>query len=231
MKIRFLGHSSFEIITPKLKILTDPYYFAYSPGKKREVSPVKPTEIYDYILISHEHFDHCDSQLIDEIFSDKTKIITTPEASTTINHPCHTINTGQEYKDDKIRVTAVRADHHQSQNPIGFYFYLPEPIYFAGDTYLYPEMGDIAPPFVAFLPIGGEYTSDAETASDIAALIRPQHIIPMHYNTWDIIKADVNEFVQMAKTKTMATAIHPLKPGELIELTPPNLGNVKSMID
>ena len=231
MKIRFMGHASFEITTKKLKLLTDPHYYSYSEGKKRQIAPVKPQDIYDYILISHEHFDHCDTQLIDEIFSEKTKIITTSEASANISHPCHTLNVGMEYEDERIRVRAIRADHPQSHNPISLYFYIPEPIYFAGDTYLYPEMGDIAPPFIAFIPIGGEYTADAHTASDIAALIRPQHIIPMHYNTWPEINADVDEFVQQIKNKTMATKVHILQPGQSVELESPPTTTVQPMVE
>lgn len=225
MKVRYMGHSSFEIETEKLKILTDPYYYSFSPGKKREVSPVKPEQIYDYILISHEHFDHCDTQLIDEIFSEKTKIITTPEAATKIGHPCHTLNTGMEFVDaddngnERFRVQALKADHPQSENPISFYFFIPEAIYFAGDTHAYLTMGDIDPPFLAFLPIGGEFTSDSEGASEIAALIRPSHIIPMHYDTWDIIKADVDNFTTQVRNKTMAVKVHPLVPGQTVELT------------
>lgn len=219
MKIRYMGHSSFEIETDKLKILTDPYYYAMSPGKTRRISPVKPEQIYDYILISHEHFDHCDTQLIDEIFSDKTKIITTAPASAKINHPCHTLKVGQEYKDAKITVQAKRAEHPQSEYPIALYFFTPEPLYFAGDTVPYVGMGDIDPPHVAFLPIGGKYTADIEGAAEIASLIRPDHVIPMHFNTWDeIAVADLNAFSLEIRARTMATDVHILKPGDLVEI-------------
>ena len=226
-----MGHSSFEITTDKLKILTDPYYYSFSAGKKRELAPVKPEAVYDYITVSHEHFDHCDTQLIDEIFSEQTKIITTPEAASQIGHPCHTLQVGVEYEDENIRVMAVRADHPQSQNPLGLYLYLPETVYFAGDTYLYPQMGDLEPPFLAFIPIGGEYTADPDTASDIAALIRPQHIIPMHYNTWDVIKADPNKFAREVRNKAMAVKLHVLSPGQTIDLSPSAKPSVKPAVD
>jgi len=219
-----MGHASFEIETDKIKILTDPYYYSDKP---RLDNPVKPEQIYDYILISHEHFDHCDSRLIDEIFAEKTKIITTPQAAATLNHPCHTLNAGMEFEDKTengqviLQVEATKADHPQSENPIGFYLHIPEPIYFAGDTYNYLNMGDIYPPFLAFLPIGGNFTAGVEQASEIAALIRPQHVIPMHYNTWDNIPADLKKFEYEVHAKAMAVKIHPLKPGEGVELSAP----------
>ncbi|MFH1786969.1 MAG: MBL fold metallo-hydrolase [archaeon] len=225
MKIRYLGHSSFEIILPKpkgedIRILTDPFYYGRFPGNPRKYDPIKAEDVYDYILITHEHFDHCDSQLIDEIYSDRTKIITTPDAAAKIHHPCITMLENQEYADENISLRAVHAEHGSSAKPIGFMIESPEKIYFAGDTRLYQNIGEIRAPFLAFLPIGGSFTMTVEEASSAASLIRPAHLIPMHYNTWGVIEADTEELKARLKEKTVATKLHVLKPGQEIELTP-----------
>ena len=226
MKIRYLGHASFELrftaaSKQEISILTDPFYYARTPGLKRKYDPIKADDVYDYILVSHEHNDHCDVQLIEELFSEHTKIITTPEAAAKIhNHPSITLNEGQEYSDENIHITAVHAEHKQSVNPIGFLLEIPEDIYFAGDTYLYQNIGNIRAPFIAFLPVGGNFTMNIDEATSAAGLVRPTHLIPMHYGTWEDIAADLEELKTKLKEKTVATKLHIMQPGETIDLSP-----------
>jgi len=218
MIVKYFGHSSFEILTEKARLLFDPYYYAHAPQLIRLLEMQKPHEIYDYIFISHEHFDHCDSQLIHELMSHKTHIITTPEASEKLHHPCITLNEGQSYEDDKIKVTAVHAEHPQSVNPIGFYLHLPEEVYFAGDTYFFNALGHLGVPYVVFLPTGGTYTMTSSDAATAASIMRPTHMFPMHYDTWDPIKIDSQSLKDKVKEKTMGVKLHMLKPGEQTEV-------------
>lgn len=218
MLVKYFGHSSFEILTDKARLLFDPYYYTHAHQLQRLVEPQKPHEIYDYILVSHEHFDHCDAQLIHELMSHKTHIITTPEASLRIGHPCITLSEGQAYEDDRIKVTAVHAEHPQSVNPIGFYLRLPEAVYFAGDTYFFNELGRIGVPHLAILPVGGVYTMTAADAATAASIMRPSHLIPMHYNTWDRIQIDKQSLKAKIREKTMGLKLHMLKPGEQVEV-------------
>jgi L-ascorbate metabolism protein UlaG (beta-lactamase superfamily) len=70
-------------------------------------------------------------------------------------------------------------------------------IYHAGDTGLFYDMkliGERHPLDVALLPIGGNFTMDVDDAVYAANLLHPQVVIPMHYDTFDLIKADVQEF-------------------------------------
>lgn len=218
MLVRFFGHSSFEIVTDKARLLFDPYYYSHTHQLNRLVVPKKPHEIYDYIFVSHEHFDHCDAQLIHELMSDRTQIITTPQASLSIGHPCITLEEGQSYEDEKLKVTAVHAEHLQAVRPVGFYLRLPEPVYFAGDTYFFKEISGFGVPHAAFLPVGGVYTMSATDAATAASILRPSHLFPMHYNTWDPIKIDTESFKAKIGERTMGVKVHVMNPGDHVEI-------------
>jgi L-ascorbate metabolism protein UlaG (beta-lactamase superfamily) len=66
---------------------------------------------------------------------------------------------------------------------------------------------------VALLPIGGRYTMDIEQAVEACKLLKCKMAIPMHYNTWDVIKADPEEFKKRAPCEVTI-----LKPGETLEV-------------
>lgn len=70
-------------------------------------------------------------------------------------------------------------------------------IYHAGDTALTGEMKTIKElyrPNIAMLPVGGYYTMDVEHAAMAAHWVGAQTIIPMHYNTFPQIQADLQRF-------------------------------------
>ena len=87
--------------------------------------------------------------------------------------------------------------------PCGFVFEIDgEIIYHAGDTCLNLEMkviGELYNPSIAMLPIGGHYTMDIEHATVASQWLNAKNIIPMHYNTFDAIKADIEYFSQKIK--------------------------------
>ena len=70
-------------------------------------------------------------------------------------------------------------------------------IYHAGDTCLNYEMktiGEVYSPEISLLPIGGYYTMDVEQATIASEWLNTRSVIPMHYNTFDAIKVDINLF-------------------------------------
>jgi L-ascorbate metabolism protein UlaG (beta-lactamase superfamily) len=86
-------------------------------------------------------------------------------------------------------------------------------IYHAGDTGLTKEMELLADEKIdiAFLPIGGHFTMDVNEAVRAIEFIKPGKVVPMHYNTFPIIKADPQQLVELAGKKA---EIIVLKPGE-----------------
>ncbi len=70
---------------------------------------------------------------------------------------------------------------------------------------------------LAVLPIGDNFTMGPDDALRAVKLIEPKHVIPVHYNTWDLIKQDPNAWAQRVEQET-STKAHVLKPGETFEL-------------
>ncbi|MBN2883880.1 MAG: MBL fold metallo-hydrolase, partial [Clostridia bacterium] len=47
---------------------------------------------------------------------------------------------------------------------------------------------------IAFIPIGGTYTMDSEDALTAAMALAPDLCIPIHFNTFEAVKADSKAF-------------------------------------
>ncbi len=60
----WLGHASFFIRLAGVRMLIDPVLFNVSIVKRHSALPVRPESLkgIDYILISHDHRDHCDEK-------------------------------------------------------------------------------------------------------------------------------------------------------------------------
>ncbi len=88
-------------------------------------------------------------------------------------------------------------------------------IYHAGDTALITDMqllkGQVD---VALLPIGDNFTMGPEDAVRAVGMIGPSVVIPIHYNTWDLIAQDAEAFGD--RVGSMAEVVV-LAPGEAYE--------------
>jgi L-ascorbate metabolism protein UlaG (beta-lactamase superfamily) len=87
-------------------------------------------------------------------------------------------------------------------------------IYHAGDTGLFMDMkliGELDKIDVALLPIGGYFTMDINDAAKAVEFLQPKKVIPMHYDTFDPIKADPKLFSEKVKKHGAECVI--LQPG------------------
>jgi L-ascorbate metabolism protein UlaG (beta-lactamase superfamily) len=78
-------------------------------------------------------------------------------------------------------------------------------------------IGELYHPDVALLPIGGRYTMGPAEAMMAANFIGAKIVIPIHYNTWDKIKADPLLF-KNAIERTTDIKVKVLLPGEGIDI-------------
>jgi L-ascorbate metabolism protein UlaG (beta-lactamase superfamily) len=62
-------------------------------------------------------------------------------------------------------------------------------------------------PDVAILPIGGRYTMGPEDAALAVEMLRPKTVVPMHYNTFDVISQDPQVFEGYVKTVSDADVL------------------------
>jgi len=192
--ISWAGHSTFVIEGEKV-IYTDPYVMPSNPKKA------------DLILITHDHYDHCDVGKVRQIQKADTVIVTTPDCASKLSGNIKIIKPGQNLTVDSVRIRAIpayninKSFHPKSNNWVGFVFTVSgTTFYIAGDTDFIPEMKGLKPD-VAMLPIGGTYTMNIDEAVKATLAIEPKTVIPMHYNTFNGIEADPQEFKEKVNDK------------------------------
>ncbi len=98
-----------------------------------------------------------------------------------IHHGALTIQAVAAYNVNTFPRPGVLVHPPESQG-LGFVIDIDDlSFYFAGDTDLIPEMGQIGPVDYAFLPIGGDSVMTAEEAAQAATVVQPSIAIPIHY--------------------------------------------------
>jgi L-ascorbate metabolism protein UlaG (beta-lactamase superfamily) len=65
---------------------------------------------------------------------------------------------------------------------------------------------------LAFIPIGDNYTMGPDDAYKAVEMLAPKHVIPVHYNTWELIAQDAEKW--SARVRQLGVQVHVLKPGE-----------------
>ncbi|MBS3065450.1 MBL fold metallo-hydrolase [Candidatus Pacearchaeota archaeon] len=187
IKILYLGHSGFLINNEK-KIAIDPY----------NVSDGALAEKADLILITHSHYDHCSIKDIQKLSKKGTIIVVSADAQSKISHvedvEMQIIEVGDELSFWGVKISAVPAYnvdkefHPKSEGWMGYIIKMGNVVvYHAGDSDKIPEMSKLSGygkdgnKFVALLPVSGTYVMTAEEAAEVASLISPNVVIPMHY--------------------------------------------------
>jgi L-ascorbate metabolism protein UlaG (beta-lactamase superfamily) len=186
VKVTYLSHACFEVKDQHHTVLIDPFFTQENPlAPQYEGKP-------DIILITHEHFDHTDASKF------KSMVVAPP----TLKGKYKDMIT-MEFGDNKlingVNITMIGVSHHQSKYPAGYIFEVGG-IRFAhlGDTYL-DGVQRLTNIDVLFIPIGGFFTMDMNDAVKALDIIKPQTAIPMHFNTFDQIRADPYKFKQLAE--------------------------------
>jgi L-ascorbate metabolism protein UlaG (beta-lactamase superfamily) len=106
-------------------------------------------------------------------------------------------------------------------NPAGFLLTLgKKKIYDSADTALFYDMKLIGEQGidVAMIPIGDNYTMGPEDAVRAAKFLKAKFLIPMHFNTWDLIAQDPRAFAKEVIKAVPRTKVVVLNPGESFEL-------------
>jgi len=221
-KIIFHGQSFIEIRASKHIILIDPFITG-NPLCDIKVDDVK----CDYIIVTHGHDDHFGDTIQLAQKNDAT-VIGMVELTDSIYDKvkAHGMNLGGGYNFDFGRVKLTLA-HHSSSTSGGKYMGDPagillsvdgKCIYHAGDTALFYDMkliGEMNKIDIAFLPIGDNFTMGVDDAVKAVEFVNPAMTVPMHYNTFDVIKADANDFKR--KVESIGKQCKVLAPGESID--------------
>ena len=122
-------------------------------------------------------------------------------------------NIGGRVKLQGIELLFTQAFHSMSSNPSGVViFYNNKTIYHAGDTGVFGDMkliGEMYPIDLAFLPVGGHFTMGLYEANKAIELLKPKTVIPIHYNTFDLIKQNNVDQKLAINTKTKVVVLQP----------------------
>ena len=220
-KITFYGHAALGIETGGYQLLVDPY-LSGNPNTAISKEEVKP----DYILVTHGHGDHLGDS---EEIARRTKAVVISNSKIGdwlevrgVNTHMQQVGGGYQHPFGYLLMTfALHGSNLEDGTcggmPGGFLLTTNsnERIYLAGDTGLFGDMRMIgeAGIDVAALPIGGNYTMGPVEALQAVKLIQPRFVIPIHYNTFDLIKQDEQAWKLKVEKETKAKVIL-LKPGE-----------------
>lgn len=221
--VTFLGHSCFRITNNLHSVIIDPFLTG-NPVAALKSDAVK----VDAVLLTHGHGDHFGDTI--EIAKRNNALVVAVfelakycEQKGLRTHGMH-IGGSYTFSFGKVKFTPalhgssiIENDNtiHYAGNPAGIILTMSEKtIYHAGDTGLFSDMELIGKMNLdaALLPIGDNYTMGVDDAVEAVKLLHPKIVIPMHYNTFDLIKADPNDFSAKVKNYTNKCII--LKPGE-----------------
>ena len=212
MKIQYYGHAGVKI-EDDLIILIDPW-LNDNPAATMKADKIDKA---DYVIATHNHFDHVNDIPLIAKNTGATVVSILETAEDLASKGCEkTIgcNIGGSVKLDGFELIFTQAFHSMSSNPSGvIIFYNNKKIYHAGDTGVFGDMrliGEMYPLDLAFIPVGGHFTMGIKEAQKAVQLLNAKKIVPIHYNTFDVIKQDVDESL----VKESESQLLILQPGE-----------------
>ncbi|MCD6478829.1 MAG: MBL fold metallo-hydrolase [Candidatus Diapherotrites archaeon] len=225
-KLQFLHHSFFKLILPECTLLMDPFVNIPSNVhvKPRTRCPASKRSFRDVnlILVSHEHFDHFDRKLIEDIVKASNATVVAYDnvlAQLNIKRSNKVpISANKKLNLKGVSIEAFHVHHPTSFYPLGFKIVSNGlSLIHTGDTFLMDSFSKLKAD-VLLVPIGGTMTMDITDAVKVVKNVQPKVAIPMHYNTFDIIKASPQEFREKLEDSVLETRPAILKPGKSIRL-------------
>lgn len=216
-KTTFLGHAAICIEGEKTTYI-DPF-LSENPVASISVDQI---DVADIVIVTHDHADHLGDAY--EICK-KTGAVLVGIHEIAVETEREGIksegmNIGGTINIDGVTINMVNAQHSSlGSHAVGVVIETEgTTIYHSGDTGLFGDMRVIGEFFnidIAFLPIGDRYTMGIRSAVKAVEYLRPKKVVPVHYNTFPLIKADPDEFKGLVGN--MAEVMI-LRPGESVEL-------------
>jgi L-ascorbate metabolism protein UlaG (beta-lactamase superfamily) len=208
IELHFIGHGSLMFKLDKTVLYVDP---VRSSGNYENMPKA------DLILITHEHGDHLDPDLIRNLRKENSVILCNSKSSASVPGS-KAINPGSDYKNGSVTVEAVYAYNIKNVRPDGNAYhprgdgngyvitYGGKRIYVAGDTENIPEMKELSRIDIAFLPMNLPFTMTPEMVADAAKSFNPAILYPYHFGN-----TNTSEIVSLLKNTNIEVRIRNLK--------------------
>lgn len=187
VEMYFIGHGSLMFSLHNLVIHIDP---VRSSGSYEKLPKA------DLILVTHEHYDHLDTDLIADLRKSETVMFANAPSAAKISW-AKPVRAGEINSVNKITIEAIPAYNivhmrspgepfHPKDKGLGFIITIGDKrIYVAGDTENTPEMKALKDIDVAFLPMNLPYTMTPEMVANAAMAFKPGILYPYHYGDTD----------------------------------------------
>ncbi len=214
------GHGTGLLTVGQHKLLIDPF-FTGNPAAAIAAEQAQA----DFILVSHGHGDHVGDAVTIAKRTNATlisvfEIANWAEAQGVKAHPQH-LGGGHQHPFGYLKLTlalhgSALPDGSYGGNPCGFLLTAEgKKIYLACDTGLFGDMKLIGEEGLdlAVIPIGDNFTMGPDDAVRAAKLLQAKHVIPVHYNTWDLIAVDAGAWAKRVEAEA-GSKVTVLKPGE-----------------
>lgn len=227
--VYWLGHSCFYINYNGISIITDPVFFDLLTNKRDTELPFNISDLknIDYLLISHDHYDHLSIKSIKSLLKNSPNIKALLPLKTSmlfkgINIDYEEAGWYQTYTtDEKVKISFLPSDHwcrrsmfDQNRRLWGSFLidFYDIKIYFAGDTAYNKNMfqeinkvcGDID---ICLMPIGSyspafmmkDHHTNPEEAAALFHILGGKKFIPMHYGTYTMSSEPASEPIKRIK--------------------------------
>jgi L-ascorbate metabolism protein UlaG (beta-lactamase superfamily) len=225
--VTFIGHATFLIQTTAGNILTDPMYSQRAGplnlfGPRRVRQPAVPFEdlpAISMVLLSHNHYDHCDLRTLRKLAQRFDPCVVTPLGngalvrSSGIRH-VEELDWWQDAKTSIVPITLTPAQHFSARSPLdrnralwgGFMLVAGGArIFFAGDTAYAPFFRDVrqrlGPIDLALLPIGAyeprwfmqALHMNPDEAAQVHVDLEALESVGMHFGTFQMTTEGIDE--------------------------------------
>ncbi len=198
LKITFIGHGTLMFTFEEMDIHVDPV------GRYTDYSLLPQA---DLILVTHEHGDHLDPDVIKTIRTDKTHLILTEKCAAKVKGG-FIMKNGDVKTIQGLKIEAIPAYNivHMRRENVPFHpkgqgngyiiTFGDKRVYVAGDTENTPEMKALKDINIAFLPMNLPYTMTPEMVADAAKAFKPEILYPYHFGN-----TDTSKIVELLKDK------------------------------
>ena len=189
LNITFLGHGSLLFEYDRLNVYSDP----------SGLQNIEDLPKADIVLITHEHGDHFNPSLLEEMRKESTVLLMNDRCAERIDGAT-VMRNGDSRTVMGLTIDAVPSYNLVHKNDNGEFFHPKgrdngyvitfggKRVYVAGDTENHPEMKALQNIDIAFLPMNLPYTMTPEMVADAAQGFKPDILYLYHYRDGDTEK-------------------------------------------